>query len=43
MLILHTKEKKPKILNFVKFSQSSYKESALTEKRAEKNVVVAEC
>ena len=35
--------KKPKILNFIKFSQNGHKESALTEKRAKKNVVVKEC
>jgi len=44
MLILCTKEKNtPKILNFIKFSQNGYKESALTEKHAKKNVVVTEC
>ena len=39
----HTKKKKPKILNFTKFLQNDHKESALTEKRAKKNVVVTEC
>jgi len=43
MLILCTKEKKPKILNFIKFSQNGHKESALSEKRAKKNVVVTKC
>jgi len=38
-----TKEKKPKTLNFIKFSQNGHKESALTEKRAKKNVDVTEC
>ena len=37
------KKKKPKNLNFIKFSQNGQKESALTEKRAKKNVVVLEC
>ena len=43
MLSLRTKEKKPKILNFIKISQNGHKEIALTEKRAKKNVVVTEC
>jgi len=43
MLIILTKEKKPKILNFIKFLQNGHKESALREKRAKKNVVVTEC
>ena len=33
----------PKILNFIKFLQNGHKESALTGKRAKKNVVVTEC
>ena len=32
----HQRKKKPKILNFIKFSQNGLKESALTEKRAKK-------
>jgi len=36
MLIFCTKEKKPKIINFIKFSQNHHKESALTENRAKK-------
>ena len=39
----HQRKKKPKILNFIKFSQHGRKESALTEKRANKNAVVTEC
>ena len=35
----HLRKKHPKILNFIKFSQNGRKESALTEKRAKKNVV----
>jgi len=34
----HQRKKKPKILNFIKFSQIGHKESALTEKRVKKNV-----
>jgi len=38
-----TTKKKPKFLNFIKFSQNDHKEIAWTEKRAKKNVVVTEC
>ena len=38
-----SKKKKPKILNFITFSQNGHIKSALTEKRAEKNAVVIEC
>jgi len=33
---LAPKKKKPKLINFIKFSQNGHKESALTEKRAKK-------
>jgi len=34
----HQRKKKSKILNFIKFSQNSHKESALAEKHAKKKV-----
>jgi len=46
-VVLHSsfalKKKKPKSLNFIKFSQNGHKESVFTEKHAKKNVVVTEC
>jgi len=40
---LHQRKNRPKIINFIKFSQNGHKESALTKKRAKKNIVVTEC